>query len=139
MPHFVFTDAKVEVNSIDLSDHVREVGLNLDGDVPDATVMGKTTKVKLNGLKDWSVTLKFAQDFAAGEVDATLFPLWGSTAFPVTVRPDNAARSATNPEYSGNCLLSNYQPLSGSVGDLAEAPITLAGSDTLSRLTSSTA
>lgn len=134
MAIMTLTNAYVTVNSVNLSDHVRRVVLDYDADEVDSTAMGDTFHERLASLRDWSVSIEFQQDFAASSVDATLFPLVGSTT-TVEVRPINAARSATNPGYSGTVLVNDYQPISGAVGDLATVSVTWPGAGPLSRLT----
>lgn len=135
MATFAFTDAVVTIGGTDLSDHVRSVTLNVTADELDDTAMGDTFRSRLGGLKDWSVSLEFNSDFAASEVDATLWPLLATTA-TVTVKPTSGATSATNPLYSGNVLVSQVNPLGNSVGDLATVSVTWPGAGTLSRATS---
>src|SRR5882672_10659359 len=136
MASFVLTNAFCLLNTVDLSDHVREVKVTYKADTPENTAMSQTTKNRLPGLKDWEIDITFNQDFAAAKVDATLFPLVGAVAFAIEIRPDAGARSATNPAYTGNCLLGEYPPLGNKVGDVAVSPIKLMGSGTLSRQTS---
>lgn len=133
MAVFCYRDASVVVNAVDLSDHVKSVTLNAPADLLEDTAMGDTFKSRIAGLKDWSITAEFHQDFAASKVDATLFPLIGAAAFTVTVKPTSAAVSATNPSYSGLMVLEGYPPLSGTVGDLASASVTFQGAGTLTR------
>lgn len=136
MAQLVFTNAFVSVNGVDLSDHVKSVKLDIKTDQVDNTTMGNGTHVKLNGLKDWSASLEFAQDFAAGEVDATLWAVHAAgAAVPLIVRPVNAAASAANPQYSGNVNLESYSPIGGSVGDEARAPVSLVAAGPLARAT----
>ncbi|HEY9417121.1 MAG TPA: hypothetical protein VIQ30_20375 [Pseudonocardia sp.] len=135
MASFAFTDAKVTVGGTDLSTYVRQVTLNVNADELDDTAMGDTFRSRIGGLKDWSVNLEFNQDFAAGAVDATLWPLLGTTT-TVTVKATSATNSATNPLYSGSVLVSQVNPLTNGVGDLATTSITWNGAGTLSRLTS---
>lgn len=135
MATFAFTNASVVINSVDLSDHVRQVTLNVQADQLDDTAMGDTFRSRIGGLKDWSVTVEFNNDFAASNVDATLWPLLGTTT-TITVKPVNTATSATNPAYSGSVLVSQVQPLGNSVGDLATTSVTWQGAGTLSRATS---
>lgn len=113
------TNAKVLVNSVDLSDHVQKVTVNDTRDSVDITAMGATSKAITKGLGDASITVDFFQDFAAASVHATLQPLVaGTTPFPVEVRPVNAARSATNPAFLlSGALLMNYGGIDASVGD----------------------
>lgn len=136
MAAFVFTDAHVLINAVDLSDHVRQVTINYSAEMQDKTAMGDFTRTRLGGLLDWSLELNFNQDFAASNVDATLFPIVGSSV-AIVVRPNKtAAISPTNPEFQGNGVLESYAPLGGNVGDMAETPVTFQGDDTLTRATS---
>lgn len=135
MAVFSFTDASVVINSVDLSDHVRQVTLNVSADELDDTAMGDTFRSRIGGLKDWSVSLEFNSDFAASEVDATLWPLLGTTT-TITIKPTSSAVGATNPSYSGSVLVSQANPLGNSVGDLATVSVTWNGAGTLTRATS---
>lgn len=134
MASFAFTDAVVTVNSVDLSDYVRSVTLNVSADELDDTAMGDTYRSRIGGLRDWSVSVEFNSDFGASLVDATLFPLLGSTT-TVTVKPTSSATSATNPIYSGSVLVSQVNPMGNSVGDLATVSVTWNGAGTLTRAT----
>ena len=129
------TNAKVLINAVDLSDHVRQVTINYNADVQDKTAMGATAHARLASLKDWSVDIEFNQDFAAANVDATLFSIVGSSV-AVDIQPVNAARSATNPSYNGNAVLESYKPIAGKVGDLLVTNITMRGDGALARSTS---
>lgn len=135
MASFAFTDASVVINAVDLSDHVRSVTLNVEAEDLEDTAMGDTYRSRIGGLKDWSIDVEFNQDFAASEVDATIFPILG-TVVTVTVKPTSAAVGATNPSYSGSVLISEYNPLDGSVGDLATTSVSWPGAGTLTRATS---
>lgn len=135
MASFAFVDARVEINSVVFTGLVRSVTLNVEAEDLEDTAFGDTYRSRIGGLKDWSVDLEFNQDFAASMVDVTLFPLLG-TVVTVKVRPTTAAISATNPEYSGSVLVSEYNPLDGSVGDLATTSVSWPGAGTLARATS---
>ena len=137
MAKFVFKDADVNVNAIDLSDHVESVTINYSGATPESTAMGDGTENRLPGLLDWSIEVNFRQDFAASKVDATLFSLIGAAAFVIIILPvKTGGISATNPSFTGTCLLQTYSPIGGSVGDVAAAPATfVAASGALVRAT----
>lgn len=136
MASFVLTNAYCLINAVDLSNHVKQIKVSYKAETPENTAMNSTTKTRLPGLKDWDVEIEFNQDYAASNVDVTLFPLVGAAQFAVEVRPDAGARSVTNPAYTGNALLAEYTPLGNKVGDVASAPIKLMGTGTLSRQTS---
>lgn len=135
MAEFVFTDAHFEINSVDLSDHVRSARLSYEAETQDQTAMGDDTREFVGGLKNWSMEIEFNQDFAAAQVDDTLFPLVG-TQTTVLLRPTSAAVGATNPNYTGTGLVASYNPMGGGVGDLAVTSVSIQPAGTLSRATS---
>ena len=135
MAKFVFTDASLVINSVDLSDHVQSVTLNYEAELQDSTCMGDDTRLNTGGLKNWSMDVQFAQDYASNEVDATMFSIVGS-GVTVVLKPTSGAVSSTNPSYSGTGVIGSYNPLGNSVGDLATAPVTIASGGTLTRATS---
>ncbi len=136
MAEIVLTNAHITINSVDLSDHVRAVTLDYGAAIQDKTAMGNSSLSKIAGLKDWSIALEFNQDYAAGEIDATLFPLVGAAEFPVILRADAGVKSPTNPEFTGNALVESYSPISGTVGDVHTTNPTIQGTDDLTRATS---
>lgn len=119
MATLIWTDAYFNVNSVVMSSFVRSLTVNYEAEMLDDTVMGTSgTRSNRPGLKNWSIDAEFLQDYAAGAVDATLFPLVGAAAFAIEVRPTSAAVSVTNPKYTGNAVLETYPPLTGEVGVL---------------------
>ena len=128
MARIVLTDVEVLVGAVDLSDHVASVTLSSTYDVLETTAFAggnvpAAAKTRIAGLADNSVTLEFHQDFAAGEVEASIYPLLGTTP-AVTVKPTTGAIAADNPEYQFNALISEWTPLNGAVGELATASVT---------------
>lgn len=133
MATFVFTDGRVEINAVNLSTLVRKVTIKINADAPDSTAMGATYHArKGGGLKDFSVDVEFNQDFAAGLVDATLFPLL-AVSTPLKVRANTGTITATNPEYQGNGILTDYTPIGGKTGDMGIATANFDGDGTLTR------
>lgn len=120
MATLVWTDASITINAVDLSDHLRSLTLTYEAEMLDDTVMGTNgTRSNKPGLKNWQFDAEFLQDYAAGEVDATLFPLVGAVPFPIIIKPTSGAISATNPAYKGDAVLETYPPITGEVGTLA--------------------
>lgn len=111
----VFNNCMVIVNGVDLSNRFREATVEGVIDTGEATAMGSLAKETVLGLPDAKITGTVYLDFAAGSVDAVLYPLWsGRTSFVVEVRPRNAARAATNPAYTLTAFLPTYTPIQGS-------------------------
>lgn len=136
MGEIVLKSPDAVINSVDLSDHIRSITITYGAEIQDKTASGDGTRTKLAGLIDWSVAIEFNQDYAADKVDATLFSLVGAAAFSVVFKPASGAVAATNPSFSGDALLESYIPIGGTVGDAHVSPITLQGTDTLTRATS---
>lgn len=130
-----FFKAGASGSEVDLSDHVRSVSISMSTDIVDATCMSDSYKDKLAGMTDWKVEVEFAQDYAAGEVDATLFALLG-TDVSLIIRPSSDAVGVDNPEYTGTAIMSNYAPLDGKVSDLNTNKVTFEGRANLGRATS---
>ena len=128
MARLVLTNVEVTIAGVSLSDHIASVTLGSTYDVLETTAFGggnvpAAAKERIAGLVDNSVTLEFHQDFAAGDVEATIYPLLGTVA-AVRIQPVNGAISTTNPEYQFNALVSEWTPLNGAVGELATASVT---------------
>jgi hypothetical protein len=120
----VLTNCKVTYNSVDLSDHVESVEVDMTSEDVDITAMGATSRVHAPGLRDDKITLNLFQDFAATKVDATISPLVGSAAGAVMViLPNNAAVSSTNPSYTATVAPFTYKPLSGQVGAASQTSV----------------
>ena len=132
----VFTDAYLSVGGTDLSDHVQSVTLEYSAELQDDTAMGDTARSRKGGLKDWTVSVTFFQDRAASEVDATLFSLVG-TSVALVLQGDNNSGTATstNPTYTGNAILAEYQPMGGDIGSMEMAPVTFNADGALTRNT----
>ena len=128
MGTFVLTDARVEVNSVDLSDWVTNVTLPIEFDALEDTAMGDTARSKVAGLEDGSISIQFNDDFAAAAVDATI---WAAkkTAIVCKVRPTSGAISVTNPEYVGTYLVTQVNPFGTGVGELAKRSVSWPLSD----------
>ena len=135
----VWKNGYIGVNAVNLSDHARDI--TLDTSVAELVndTHGDTAEKKVSGLENWTITVIFLQDFAAGKVDATLNSLYGcgSGSFQIEVGADSvSAVSSTNPRYSGQAILTNYKVLSGAHGVNLEATATFRPASNLTRRTS---
>lgn len=124
MGKLVLKDCYIVVNGTNFSDHVSEVTVNLSKDDVETTSFSGSGRERVAGLKDDSFELTIQQDYAAASTDAVLYPLYNNeTEFTIEVRPTSSAVSATNPKYTGTCILLEYAPLDGKVGDLSETKV----------------
>jgi hypothetical protein len=124
MAKVILKDCYIVVNGTNFSDHISSVTVNLSKDDVETTSFSGGGRERMQGLKDDSFEITFQQDFEAASVDAVLYPLYDlGTEFEIEVRPTSAAASATNPKYTGDCILMEYSPLDGKVGDLSETKV----------------
>lgn len=130
----VVTNAVVTIGGVDLSSHITKVTLSTSVNELETTTFGNTAKRRVAGLKDSTVAIDFNQDFAAAAVEATLYPLVGSTT-QVVVKPNGTAASATNPSYTFNALITEWMPLDAQVGELATASVTFPVDGTITKAT----
>ena len=123
MARIVLTNASITFASTDISSYVSSVTLSTSLDVVDTTSFGNTARTRVAGLADNQVTIEFFQDFGSGLLESIVYPTIGTSAAMV-IKPVAGSTSATNPSYSFNALVSEWQPLSGAVGELATASVT---------------
>ena len=134
MAKFVATDYKVTINGTNLSTSLASVELPIEIDEQETTAFGSEWRTRIAGLKSGSITLEFHQDFAAGAIDATLWPLLGTNATVVVV-PTSGTITASNPSYTGTFLVTQYTPYASTVGDLATVSVSWPLSGALTRAT----
>lgn len=138
MGKYIIKDATGSINSVDLSDRIAEVTVNMSADDVDVSTMGTGVHQHAAGLRNDSYVFKFLQDFDAGKVDATLAPLVSDAdnepSFPVSVSPFSTGASATNPHYTcEEGILLDYQPIQGAIGSRSEADVTIPANDSITR------
>jgi predicted secreted protein len=135
MAKFAATDYSVVVAGSNLSTTLNSVELSIEADDLETTAFGGEWRTKVAGLKTGSVTLNFMQDFGAGAVDATLYPLFGTQA-TVVIKPTSGSVSSTNPSYTFLANVVQYSPFASSVGDIATLSVSWPVAGTVTRGTS---
>ncbi len=123
MAKLVFNNPKITINSVDLTDRIAQVSLDMSFDEVETTAFGNTARTRVAGLGDHSFSASFHQDFASSEVEQTIYPLVGTTT-EITVKPVNITTATDNPLYTFTVLVNQWAPMAGAVGDLLTADIT---------------
>jgi hypothetical protein len=140
MARIVLTDAYIVFASTDISSFVTSVTLSSTLDVVETTAFKDTARTRVAGLRDNQITLEFNQDFASGALEALVYPSDATskigTAVAMEVRPTSGSVSTTNPKYTFNALISEWQSLSGAVGELATVSVTWPISGAVTKATS---
>lgn len=135
MARLVFTKPSITINSVDLTDRIAQVSIDMSFAEVETTAFGDSAVTRVAGLGDHSVSLSFHQDFASGEVEQTIYPLLGTTTTMV-VKPVNTTTSTDNPSYSFTALVTEWAPISGNVGELLTADVTWPISGMINKTTS---
>lgn len=135
MAKFAATDYDITIDTVDFSDSLAAVTLDISKEQLETTAFGDAARTYIAGLQDGSVTLSFHQDFAASAVDATLHAALG-TEIAVVIKPTSGAVGAGNPSYSFNALVTQITPFSSNVGDLATQDVTFPVSGAVTRAVS---
>lgn len=130
MGKFVIKNPGVLINAIDLTDHSSKATVATTFNQVDVTTFGATYKEILQGLGDASITVDFFQDYASGSVDATLWPLSQSgSIFEVVIYSKGTTASSTQPSWTMQAILSDYNPFDGAIGDASATSVTFSNAD----------
>jgi hypothetical protein len=127
MAVLVLTNCSIKVNTVQLKDLATSVTVNYEIDSVETTAFGDSGHKFTGGLQNNSIEIAFNQDYAAGEVEATVYPLVGTTT-TVEIIPVDTTVGATNPKYTlSNAFLAAHNPVAGAVGELATTTLTFTG------------
>lgn len=133
MANIVLTNMTVSLNGAQLSG-ISKAELMVEADDVEITSFSSSGwRSRVGGLKAANVSLSLFDDFAAGALDATLWPLL-NTIGTVVLTPNGTAVSASNPSYSFTALI-NSLPVGGQVGDIAVKEVTWPVSGAVTRAT----
>ena len=127
MAQIVLKDVTVSINAVDLSTRATNVVINYEKEAVEVTAFGDNNRKFTDGLGNISATVTLQQDFAAANVEATIYPLVGTTT-TVRFKPTSSAISSTNPEYIiTGAYLASHTPINGGVGELGTTELTFQG------------
>jgi hypothetical protein len=108
----------VSINSVDISAYCKSATLTIDVNQLDTTDFASDGWTEMiGGLKSGTLAIELMDDVADDSIDEDFYALLG-TVVPFALKLDDAAISASNPEYQGNVLITSHS-LGGAVGDLA--------------------
>ena len=108
----------VSINSVDISAYTKSATLVIDVNQLDTTDFASAGWTEMiGGLKSGTLSIELMDDVADNEIDEDFYAIIG-TVVPFAVRLSSAAVGASNPNYTGNVLITSHS-LGGAVGDLA--------------------
>lgn len=135
----VWLSTSTSTGTRNVSNRVMKVTLKRDADEHDDTVMGLTAHSRVIGLESWEFTMSMLESFTTADggerISALLGTLYtraksGLKSY-ITVSKDSTSTGPNLPTYTGLCVLKNYSPLDGAVGDLLKTEVTFLGSGNL--------
>lgn len=131
----VLLQSVILLNGTDLSSYTSKIELTVEVEEKDVTTFGSAGwHENLGGIKSGAIALTFKQDVAAGLIDSIMWPLLG-TVVTFETRLNSAVVGASNPKYTGTVLVRQWNPISGSVGDVAEVSVTYPTTGVITRAT----
>lgn len=118
MAKHVLYNASIVVNSVDLSDHVDTVALEVGLNNQFAAAMGEIQDYDMPGTQVISaVVITFYQDYATSKVYQTLVALYTNrTVFNIVAKADSGANAATNPAWTIPVFIAKMPVISGKRG-----------------------
>jgi len=127
MAVLALTNAYISVNGVVLSDHGNSVSVHYEIDQVETTAFGSSGHTFTGGLQNNSIEIAFNQDYATSNVEATIYPLVGSTT-TVIIKPNGATTGATNPSYTvSGAYLAAHTPVAVKVGELVTTTLSFTG------------
>lgn len=124
---YLSNPGEVLIGIVDVTDQCTAATYNFMFDTLENTAFGSTARTNVGGLQSNSVTLTMYMSYAAAETYATLQPLVG-TQVTVSVKPVDAAASATNPkQVLTGALLASLPVVNATLGDLSTVDIEFVG------------
>jgi hypothetical protein len=137
MAKHMFWNALITINGVDLSDHIESIEVPVANKELPAAGMGDTSDYNIPGIAsigDFKCT--FYQDYEAGSVYQTIFPLWRDrTLFPLTIKADHGATSTVNPLWSLQVFVKTFALAGGKHGERHMASITFSTAGLLTTAT----
>lgn len=133
MPLMVLKAAYLAINGVDRSANTSKCELTAEVEEKDVTTFASNGwKEVLGGIASGGLAVTFKNDVGVAALDSAMWALFGQvTTFEV--RASNAVVGTSNPKYTGNVLIKNWTPVSGSPGDVNEASYTFPTSGAVSR------
>jgi len=114
----------VKAGATTITTFVSSVSLSREVDAVEITAMTNSIQNLLGGIERPSVSLEVYNDFAASSVNGIFEDALG-TKLALELIPVSGTVSATNPRYSMSVLVSQWQPINGTLDGPATASITL--------------
>ena len=116
---------QLTIGANNISLNCSSITLDVGFEALDASVMGGTGIKMVSGRQTVSLSATVLLEYGASSVEADLFDVLGDCDTTVIVAPDTGVASAGNPIFTiSNMMISNYMPISSTVGSLDTMTLT---------------
>ena len=118
-------DAEILIGASNISLNCSSVTVTVGYDMGDATVMGDTGRKMVSTLQTTDVSATVFLEYGASSVEALIYAEVGEGDTTLVITPSSGAVAVGNPSYTiTNCSISNFSPISTTVGDLSTFTLT---------------
>jgi hypothetical protein len=114
----------VKIDTVDFSDLVTAVTLNMAFEELEVTSMGDSARQYVRGLETATLTLSFLNDPATNEILDELLTEYGKTVGVKLIQDAATAVGDGNKLYTFDILVNNLTPINGATGDLSSQDVT---------------
>jgi len=134
MANFILKNAYLLLNAEDQSANIKTISFPLETATVDNTCMGDDDLAFLVGLNNATFSVTFAADSADSGLTEDLWDIRaGAAAVAFEIKHNGSVTAATNPEYTGSCIMTSFPVIDGSVGDEATHSCTFQVSGAVTR------
>ena len=115
----VLTGSFISVGGVNLSSMIKSVTVTQTAEEKETTAFGQLAMARVSGLRDYEISIDWYGDYDASSVYATMQPLIG-TAVTCIVRKASAVAGATNPQFSGSFVVTEFPFIEAEHGEVHE-------------------
>ena len=143
MAIYLDNNVGLKIATVDLSQYVTSISLTQTFDEVETTAMSTSSSAShtfAKGLEASTLTVDFLNDWAAGQVQATLQAAYGTTVTAVIIPVKGTAVGVTNPLFTVSILINNLTPVGspGTPADYARSSMTFTCNSSVAYATTGT-
>lgn len=131
-----YVSPTILIGAVDFSSLCSEATITAGFDTQEITAFGDAGHVEASTLKSVEISAKFFGTYGTGELEEALYNALGDGTTTVTLYPNGASPSTSNPEWEvTNTMLKVFTPVNAKVGEIVSFDVTFT-SGTWARSTS---
>ena len=116
----VITGASITIATVDLSQFIKSVTITQTSEEKETTAFGQLAMARVGGLRDYEISIDWYMSYAATPSPYTAIQTLVGTAATCVVKKSTAATGATNPQFSGSFLVTEFPFIEAEHGEVHE-------------------